>query len=72
MRIEYFPETDTLSIDLTGTPGLDTREIAEGLVIDLDADGRPVAIDIDQASQHLDLHALDVRGIPLGSAKPAG
>ena len=53
MRIEYFPDTDSLYIDLAERAGVDAREIGDGVVIDLDADGHPVGIDIDQASQHL-------------------
>ena len=52
MRIEYFPETDSLYIELTARPGADAREIDDGIVIDVDADGHLVGIDIDQASKH--------------------
>ena len=55
MRIEYFPDTDSLSIELAPRPGADTREIGDGVVIDIDADGHPVGIDIDQASKYLGL-----------------
>ena len=72
MRIEYFPETDSLYIDLAERAGVDTREIGDGIVIDIDADGHPVGIDIDQASTHLDLRTLDLRRIPLGAETVAG
>ena len=38
MRIEYFPETDSLYIDLAERPGTDTVEIGDGIVLDIDAD----------------------------------
>ncbi len=72
MRIEYFPETDSLYIDLAERTGVDTMEIGGGVVVDLDQDGRPVGIDIDQASKHLDLQTLDVRRIPFVAETVAG
>lgn len=72
MRIEYFPETDSLYIDLAERAGVDTCEVGDGIVIDLDADGHPVGIDIDQASKHLDLRTLDLRHIPFGAERVAG
>lgn len=43
----------------------------EGILIDLDADGHEVGIDIDQASKHLDLSTLDLRRVPFGEGKHA-
>ena len=64
MRIEYFPDTDSLYIDLSERVSADSREIGEGIVLDLDDQGRPVGLDIDQASKHLDLKNLDLKRIP--------
>ena len=72
MRIEYFPETDSLYIELASRAGADTREVGDGIVIDIDEGGHPVGIDIDQASQHLDLQTLDIRCIPFVAEKVAG
>ena len=72
MRIEYFPQTDTLYIDLAGRTGVDAQEIADGVVVDLDADGRPVGIELDQASRTLDLTTLDIRSLPLTDRQSAG
>ena len=72
MRIEYFPETDSLYIEFTARPGADSREIDDGIVIDVDADGHVIGIDIDQASKHLDLGTLDIKRIPLGAERAAG
>lgn len=66
MKIEYFPETDSLYIDLADRVGTDSQEIGEGIVLDTDADGHPVGIDIDQASKHLSLGKLDLKGLPFG------
>jgi uncharacterized protein YuzE len=64
MKIEYFPETDSLYIDLADRPGTDTHEIEEGIVLDIDAHGRAVGLDIDQASKHLSLSKLNLKRLP--------
>jgi uncharacterized protein YuzE len=51
MRIEYFPDTDSLYIDLAERTGAVTLEIGEGIVLDIDKQRHPVGIDIDQASK---------------------
>ena len=62
MKIEYFPETDSLYIELTDRPGADPREIEDGIVLDID--NHAVGLDIDQASKHLDLLTLNLRHLP--------
>jgi len=64
MKIEYFPETDSLYIDLADRPGTDTREIEEGIILDIDEHGHAVGLDIDQASKHLSLQTLNLRRLP--------
>ena len=54
MKLFYDPDTASLYIDLNAKPGADAREIVEGLVVDFDADGRPVGLDIQHASRDLD------------------
>lgn len=71
MKIHYYPETDSLYIELQAGPGVETREIAEGLNADLDADGAVVGLDIDHASTKLDLTTLETIALPLGSLKAA-
>lgn len=71
MKLHYYPETDSLYIELNARPGADTHEIAEGLVIDLDAEGNPVGIDIDQASRKLDLTTLETVALPIMATKIA-
>jgi uncharacterized protein YuzE len=64
MKLHYYPETDSLYIDLNSRPSADSREIAEGLVVDFDAQGDIVGIDIDRASQKLDLKTLEAVSVP--------
>jgi uncharacterized protein YuzE len=64
MKLHYDPETDSLYIDLNERPSADSREIADGLVVDFDADGRVVGIDIQHASQSMDLNTLETESLP--------
>ena len=64
MKLHYYPETDSLYIDLSERVSVDSVEVADGLVIDLDADGKVVGIDIDHASKLLDLKTLETEGLP--------
>lgn len=42
MKLHYYPETDSLYIELKDVPGVETREIALGLNVDLDEKGEVV------------------------------
>ena len=65
MKLHYYPETDSLYIDLASRPSADSREITDGLVIDFDAEGNIVGIDIDNASKKLDLSKLETEALPI-------
>jgi uncharacterized protein YuzE len=64
MRINYYAETDSLYIDLSAKPSADSREVSEGIVLDYDADGNLVGIDIDQASTKLEIKELILCNLP--------
>jgi len=68
VKLNYYPETDSLYIDLCSKPSADSREISEGVVLDYDSQGNLVGIDIDNASKKLDLHEVVTNHIPLASA----
>ena len=71
MKLHYYPETDSLYIELAEGAGAETREVVEGVNIDIGADGAVVGIDIDGASRKLDLATLDTEGLPIGRLKAA-
>lgn len=71
MKLHYYPETDSLYIELGAGPGAETREIASGVNVDFGADGAVVGIDIDQASRTLDLSTLETVDLPLGTLRAA-
>ena len=71
MKLHYYPETDSIYIELRTVPGAETREVADGVNIDLDAGGNIVGIDIDHASIKLDLATLETTALPLRDLKAA-
>jgi uncharacterized protein YuzE len=64
MRINYYPDTDSLYIDLSSKTSVDSREVSEGIVLDYDEDGNLVGIDIDQASAKLEMKELILSKLP--------
>ena len=69
MKLHYYPETDSLYIELKDAPGVETREISLGLNVDLDAKGEVVGFDIDHASRKLDLSKVETVALPLTAAE---
>ena len=65
MKLHYFPDTDSLYIDLNARPSADSREIANGLVVDFDAAGNAVGIDIQDAARNLDLQTSETEALPV-------
>ena len=65
MKINYYPETDSLDIDLSEKSSVESREISEGVVLDYDAEGNLVGIDIDNASSKVQLKELSLRKLPV-------
>ncbi|NUQ38758.1 MAG: DUF2283 domain-containing protein [Caldilineales bacterium] len=64
MRLQYYPDTDSLYIDLSPIASVDSVEISAGIVLDYDADGNLVGIDIDNASKKIDLGEIILSQIP--------
>jgi uncharacterized protein YuzE len=71
MKLHYYSETDSLYLKLSSRPGVETREIAEGLIVDLDAQGDVVGLDIDGASRKLDLTTLETVALPVKTTRVA-
>ena len=69
MKINYYSETDSLYIELSTKAGVDSKEVAKGLVLDLDSEGNVVGLDIDNASKVIDLSSLETVSLPTKSLK---
>jgi len=64
MKLNYYAETDSLYIDLSERPSMESKEISDGVVLDYDADGNLVGIDIDNASTKVQLKQLILSKLP--------
>jgi uncharacterized protein YuzE len=65
MKIAYYPDTDSMYIDLSEKPSSESREVSPGVVLDYDAEGNIVGIDIDNASRKLSLKELVLNRMPI-------
>lgn len=66
MKIEYYPETDSLYIKLK--PGVEAEgaEVAPGIVLHYTSDDEVTAVEMDsRASKLVDLSRLEVEGLPV-------
>jgi uncharacterized protein YuzE len=64
MKFNYYPETDSLYIDLSEKASVDSKEVARGVVIDFDEEGNIVGIDIDNASKIVNLSSVESVSLP--------
>ena len=65
MKLNYYADTDSLYIDLSSKVSTESKEIADGVVVDFDEHGAIVGIDIEHASKHLTLTELELNKLPL-------
>lgn len=66
MKISYDKATDSLYIHLADRPSVDSDEVNDGVVLDFDANGALVGIDVQHASERADINNLSVSELPLG------
>ena len=64
MKLNYYPGTDSLYINLSEQSSVESQEISEGIVLDYDAKGRLVGIDIDNASHKVEMEELILSKLP--------
>jgi uncharacterized protein YuzE len=71
MKFDYFADTDSLYIDLSERPSVESEEVAPGVVLDFDEKGKVVGIDIEDASKVVDLSRLETNAFPFIGMKVA-
>jgi uncharacterized protein YuzE len=71
MRINYYPETDSLYIDLSSKASVESREVSVGVVLDYDEEGGLVGIEIDKASAKIEIGELVLSNLPAEVRKVA-
>ena len=71
MKLNYFPDTDSLYIDLSHKPSTESQEVSEGVVLDYDAEGNLVGIDNRHLAGHCATRMRRIRlsaGLGLGNS----
>jgi len=64
MKLNYYPETDSLYIDISSKPRKESVEISEDIVLDYDNDGHITGIDIDNANHKIELSEIILNKVP--------
>ena len=66
MRLNDYPDTDSLYIDLSERASVESLEISEGIVLDYDDAGNlaGIDIDVDNASAKVELKRLILSRLP--------
>jgi len=72
MQFDYDKTTDSLYIRLAPGGSVESDEISEDLIVDYNAEGHVVGLDIQHASKRFDLTSIHVEGfLPKIDVHPA-
>ncbi|MBM3289569.1 MAG: DUF2283 domain-containing protein [Candidatus Hydrogenedentes bacterium] len=63
MRIKYFSDTDTLLVDFNDREIVETRDLDENVLIDLDKDGFVVSMTVEHAKDQTDLNEFSFQRV---------
>ena len=63
MKLQYFKDTDTLYIEFKNSNIVDTRDLGENTLLELDDNGDICAITLEHASKRTDVNHLSTEGI---------
>lgn len=63
MKVSYFEDTDTLYIEFRDSDIVESKDLDENTILDVDAKGNVCAITFEHASQRTDVRHLVVEGI---------
>ncbi|UCG41778.1 MAG: DUF2283 domain-containing protein [candidate division WOR-3 bacterium] len=55
MKLKYFPDTDTLLVNFNDRRVVETRDLNENVLIELDENGLVVSMTIEHAKQQTDV-----------------
>ena len=71
MKISYDQATDSLYIHLADRVSVESDEVQDGVVLDFDTNGALVGIDLQHASERVDISKLLVSNLPLDRLQAA-
>ncbi len=63
MKVKYFRDTDTLYIEFQSQEIVDSQDLDENTVMDLDEEGNICAITFEHASSRMDVEQITLEGI---------
>lgn len=63
MKLEYFKDTDTLYIEFNTRRVVETRDLDENTLLDLDEAGNICGLTVEHASERTDLDRLSISGL---------
>ena len=58
MKVTYFKDTDTLFVRFAEGYREDTKDLDENTLAEFDADGNLLALTLEHASNHADVHSF--------------
>jgi len=64
MNIKYFQDTDTLYIEFKTAEAVESKDLDENTILDLDQDGNICGMTIEHASQRADIPRFSYEQIP--------
>ncbi|MDQ3087019.1 MAG: DUF2283 domain-containing protein [Acidobacteriota bacterium] len=67
MIFQYHQETDMLYIKLSDGESVESEEVADGIVLDFDADNHVIGIEIEDAENQVDLAHLELKSMPVSN-----
>ena len=63
MKIKYFPDTDTLLIDFANRDIVETKDVNENILVELDSDGELVSMTIEHAKNQMDVDSVSFQRV---------
>ena len=63
MKLQYFKDTDTLYLEFKNSNIVETKDLDENTLLELDANGDICAITLEHASKRTDINHLKTEGI---------
>jgi uncharacterized protein YuzE len=64
MKVTYFEDTDTLLVYFNDNEIVETKDLNENTVIELDADGKIVSITIEHAKDQTEITSFSFNQVP--------
>jgi len=65
MVFQYYSDTDMLYIKFADGISTESEEVAPGIVLDFDEHNRIIGIEIEDASNLIDLSRLELKSLPV-------